>query len=63
MWVVEMGTEYLGTDHFVVTATRKFRLKSRATAFFNAHAATLKGGTGYWHHMPVPGVRMREVKR
>jgi hypothetical protein len=61
MWIVETGTLYLGTEHFVVKSTRKFRLKSRAKAFFDTYTAGLKGGTGYWHHMPVPSVRMREI--
>lgn len=58
MWVVEIGIAYLGTKTFRVQGTRRFRLKRRATTFFDNYAATLKSGTGYWHQMPVPSVRM-----
>jgi hypothetical protein len=60
MWIVEIGTAYLGTQHFTVQSTRKFRTKRKAREFFVRYVATLKGGTGYWDYMPVPSARMRE---
>jgi len=61
-WIVETGTAYLGTEHFTVRETFRFRLKRQAVAFVNKYAKThCKGGTGYWHHMPIDSVRMRKA--
>lgn len=64
MWVVETGTSLLNGRGFSPDQAVKFRSEVAATSFRNKWAEIhCKGGTGYWHGMRVPNVRMRQESK